>query len=165
MKRNLNYEAFYRLNKAFKKAKGLHTFYNMDELDRIRDCTLFTAEINGEVVAGQTYMEDEGYIRWILGASKRLEVDRDKSVLIGCANRLMSWEAIKYAKEKGIKEFDMGGYYVGEDKSDTRYTVNTYKKSFGGAMVCRYACTKSYSPLYSLVAKLYALSRIVIPKG
>jgi len=159
IKFNENYEDFDRINRSFKKSKGLGTFYSMDHIDRLRECSLFTAEIDGEVVAGQSYMESDSTIRWIIGASKRLEVDKNRAVLIGCANRLMTWEAIKYAKNKGVREFDMGGYYTGQDKTDSRFSVNIYKKSFGGTIIDRYTYTKSYSILWDLALKVNSSSR------
>ena len=159
IKMNENYEEFGRINRNFKKHKGLGTFYSMDRIARLKEGLLLTAEVNGEVVAGQSYLESDTHIRWIIGASKRLEVDKEKAILIGCANRLMTWEAIKYAKDKGIREFDMGGYYTGEDKNDSRFSVNSYKKSFGGVVVDRYTCTKSYSMLWNLAQKLNSFGR------
>ena len=156
IKLNDHYEEYYHLNMDFKKQKGLRP-YSMDNAESIRNNTLFTAELNGEVVAGQSYIEDESNIRWILGASKRLNVDKDKAILIGCANRLMNWEAIKYAKQKGIIEFDMGGYYTGDDQTDSKFSVNIYKKSFGGKLVDRYNYTKSYSSTYDFVLKLRSI--------
>ena len=97
--------------------------------------TIFTAEVDRDILGGLLFLENENNIRWLIGASKRLDVDRDKAVLIGCANRLMIWEAIQYAKQKVIKEFDLGGYYTGNDMNDPRNSINTFKRGFGGRLV------------------------------
>jgi len=60
-------------------------------------------------------LEDQSNINYWIGASKRLDVDKEKAKLIGYANRLIYWEAIKYAKEKGIKEYDLGGIFSDEE--------------------------------------------------
>jgi len=85
-----------------------------------------------------------------------LEVDRRKATLIGCANRLLVWEAIKYAKENCIKEFDMGGYYVGPPNEELE-RVNDFKKSFGGTIVTKYNYFKDYSTVYNLARRLYKI--------
>jgi lipid II:glycine glycyltransferase (peptidoglycan interpeptide bridge formation enzyme) len=149
---NKNYEEFYKINASFRKVKGLSD--NLLDVDFMKKyCTLFTSELNGEIVAGQLYLEDKNNIRWLIGASKRLEVDSKKARLIGCANRLMIWEAIKYAKEKGIKEFDLGGYYTGKIKDEQKEKINLFKKSFGGKLVTYYHYYKDYSIILKFIKK------------
>ena len=79
--------------------------------------TLFIAEHDGELLGGQFYLNDKMHMRWLLGSSKRLEVNKEKATLIGNANRLITWEAIKFAREMDVTEFDFGGYYTGSDPS------------------------------------------------
>jgi len=153
---NQDYQEFYELNRTFRQQKGLPVA--SEDFDVMRNYgPLFTAVLDGEIIGGQLYLEDNNHIMWLYGASKRLEVDKQKAIIIGCANRLMIWEAIKYAKEKGIKVFDMGGIYTGEDRNDPRYTINTFKRSFGGELVTDYAYQKSYSKLHKLVSRIYRL--------
>lgn len=153
---NHDYSQFYELNRAFRRKKGLSI--GSEKLSTMRRYgTLFTAKLEGEIVAGQLYLEDNDHIRWLYGASKRLEVARQKATLIGCANRLIIWEAIKYAKEKGVKEFDMGGIYTGEDRNDPRYTIKFFKQSFGGEIFKDYFYTKYYSEVYQLANRIYQL--------
>ena len=155
IKINQNLEEFDRIYKSFWKNKVYADAQIRPEF--VKYGTLFTAEIDDEVVAGQLYIEDESHVRWIIGGSKRLEVPKDRAILIGCANRLMHWEAIKYAKEKGIKEFDLGGVYTGENKDDPRYTIRHFKESFGGTLVTRYGYNKIYSKAYKLLRYPYRL--------
>ncbi|NQE54743.1 hypothetical protein C5S29_14225 [ANME-1 cluster archaeon GoMg3.2] len=114
-------------------------------------------EFDGEIIGGQFYLEDENNIRWLVGASKRLEVDRNQATLIGNANRLVIWQAIQYAKEKGIKEFDMGGYYTREAKDVQKERINAFKKSFGGELVTHYIYHKDYSRIYKIAKWIYQL--------
>ena len=92
--------------------------------------TLFIAKHQGECIGGQLYIEDKDTIRWLIGASKRLNVSKEEATLIGNANRLMIWEAIKYAKSRNIKEFDFGGYYTGIQPDKQKEDINKFKKSF-----------------------------------
>ena len=75
--------------------------------------TLFVAELEGELLCGTFYLEDQDNIRALIGASRRLDVDKTKARLMGDADKLIDWVAINYAREKGIKVFDLGGYYTG----------------------------------------------------
>lgn len=151
---NQNYEEFYEINKSFKKNKNLPTgFENIDFMKKYG--TLFISEIDGEILGGQLFLEDESHIRWLIGASKRLEVDKKRATLIGNANRLMIWQAINYAKEKKIKEFDMGGYYTGKTKDEQKNRINIFKKSFGGNLVTQYIYRKDNSNIYKVLRYLY----------
>ncbi len=95
------------------------------------------------------YLEDDKTIRWLLGASKRLEISNP---VIGAANRYLIWEALRYAKNKGLQEFDFGGYHTGDNPDLQR--VNFFKLSFGGERTTRYICRKDYSPLYHLARRI-----------
>lgn len=149
-----NYEEFYEINRSFRKAKGLpQSSITVEFMEKYG--TLLVAESDGEILGGQLYLEDENNMRWLLGASKRLEVDKEKATLIGNANRLMIWEAIKYAKEKGIKEFDLGGYTGGDNKD----TIDIFKQSFGGKLTTHYIYRKEYSKIYKFAKKVYQLKR------
>jgi lipid II:glycine glycyltransferase (peptidoglycan interpeptide bridge formation enzyme) len=157
VKLNDNYNEFQDINKAFRKDKGLGpSFIPTNVLKRAG--TLVVAEYDGEIISGQAYFADDTTIRVVYGGSKRLEVDKERATLIGNANRLLIWEAIKYAKRKGIREFDLGGCYVGDSDLE-RVRVNTWKKSFGGALVKRYHYTKYYSKTYRFASKLATLYR------
>jgi len=129
---------------------------------------LFTAEWEGEVLGGCYFIHDEENIRWLVGASKRLEVDRKKATLIGNANRLIIWEAIKWAKERGIKEFDLGGYSLEAESNpnDPRYGINKFKKSFGGKLVTRYFyykdCSKKLKFFVRLISKISDVAPVIL---
>lgn len=141
---------FIELYKNFTKKKKIKLFKEEIEIMEKSYGTLFTAYHKDELIAGIYTIEDERHMRWFIGASKRLEADKKKATLIGCANRLLIWEAIKYAKEKGLKEFDFGGFYLGDKKDDPRYSINLFKKSFGGKLAIYYKCKKYYSNFYRL---------------
>lgn len=151
---NQKFKEFNKVNRIFRKKKGL--LGESLSLDFIKkNSILFVAEFNDEVLGGQVYLTDKDNIRWLVGASKRLEGNREKSVLIGNANRLLVWEAIKYAKLKEIKEFDFGGYYIGGKKDLQKEKINFFKKSFGGELAVRYNYRKDYSKIFSFVTKIY----------
>ena len=114
VRRNERYDEFCQMNNDLAQTKGFASnlgFSTPDAETLRRYGTLFTAERNGELLAGNVYLEDEEHILAWLSASKRLEVDRSVASLIGWANRLLHWEALRYAKDKGIREFDWGGLW------------------------------------------------------
>ena len=119
--------------------------------------TLFVAEYDDEILCGTFYLEDHSSINAWIGASRRLDVDKDKIKSISAANRLNHWEAIKYAKEKGIKEYNFGGLWPEEkaNKDKTKDGINLFKLSFGGEKVIRYNYYKNYSKFYNLAYNLY----------
>ena len=145
-----DFAGFCKLNKSFRKMKGLADSVDLSYIERYG--TLLTANIGSELVAGQVYLEDKDNIRWLLGASKRLEVGDSERVLVGCANRALIWEAIQYAKCKGIREFDFGGYHSG-DNPDLK-AINFFKQTFGGVLVTHYIYQKDYSRLYAIARRV-----------
>ena len=158
VKMNTSYEEFMGLYSKFVKEKKFHTtIVGKNALKK--HATLFTAFHNSELLAGIILVEDSQNIKWLIGASKRLAVDKKKAILVSCANRLLVWEAIKYAKDKGLKEFDFGGYYTGSDKNDPRYRINQFKRQFGGSLVTYYNYTKYYSKLYASAKRVFELIR------
>lgn len=157
IKMNQNYGEFYNLNQSFRKSKKAPLDFTEIEFMK-KYGTLFIAELNGEILVGNFYLEDEKNIRYRIGASKRLEVNNEKAALIGRASKLMQWEAIKYAKAKGIKEFDFGGYYTGAIGDKQREGINIFKKSFGGKLVTHYIYRKDYSRIYKFIKGIYRIS-------
>ncbi|MGA9141114.1 MAG: hypothetical protein WBZ29_12870 [Methanocella sp.] len=157
IKRNQDYERFYEMDQAFrKKKKGMpKSFVNVDYMRRYG--TLFVAELEGELLSGTFYLEDQDNIRALIGASGRLDADKSKARLMGDADKLIDWAAINYAREKGIKVFDLGGYYTGAGKNEDFEKINSVKASYGGELALRFSYEKSYSKVYHLARMLYSL--------
>lgn len=157
LKINQKFEEFDKIQKSFRKTKGLGSGENINIMKRYG--TLFIAELEGEVLCGVFYLEDKNNIRGWYAASKRLEVDKEKQKIIGDAHRLIYWEAIKYAKAKGIKLFDFGGYYTAEKIDPQMEGINEFKRLFGGKLVTHYIYYKYYSIFYKIALKFYNLKQ------
>jgi hypothetical protein len=113
--------------------------------------TLFTAELNGEILCGHLYLEDnENIIAWI-STSKRLAVNKETSKLINYANCLLHWQAINYAKEKSIKKFNWGG--ISQDPKLN--SINTYKLSYGGQIEPSYFYSKVNNKFYKKLSDIH----------
>lgn len=146
------FEDFIKMYKLFTKTKKIKKS-NFTVQFMKKYGVLFIAELNGKIMGGQFYLRDKSNMRLLLAPSKRLNVDGKDSILVGSGNRLIIWEAIKYAKEKGIKEFDFGGYYHGKDNRQFS-SVSEFKKSFGGEIVDHYIYQKDYSEIYKFLSAL-----------
>ena len=164
---NCEYNQFFQIYKNFLEKKGLKSFFEVFGVGIIpldvmkKNGTLFVADYNGEILGGIIFLHDTSYIEGWVGASKRLESEKEDNVLIGCANRLIFWEAIKYAKEKGIKEFDFGGLFSenNAEKDPIKKGINSFKLSFGGEVVPGYSYEKGYSKSLQLAYYLYHLKK------
>jgi len=156
IKINEGFEKFYKIYEAFCKLKGLKHLLEKKEILQLYG-TLFTAEINGEILVGHVYLEDPEakIMRYWKAASIRPWVDKNKASLIGNVSHLIHWEAIKYAKSKGFKEFDMGGLFGTKESGGYGSSIDAFKESFGGEKVVRYSYEKVYNKLYSVARIAY----------
>ena len=159
IKINKDYETFSEMNRSFRKKKKLEQMNISVEFMK-RYGSLFISELDGEILGGQYYLHDEYNIRWLIGASRRLEVGDREARLIGNANRLIIWEAIKFAKLQGIKELNMGGYYTGDVCNTEKTKINNFKESFGAKMVTYYNYEKDYSKIFTISKKIKNLLRL-----
>jgi hypothetical protein len=159
---NENFNEFYAISKDFMKQKNYATrlgFLSL-ELPNVKIMekygTLFTAELNGDVLGGHLYLEDnENILAWI-SASRRLAVDKETSTLINCANCLLHWQAIMYAQEKSIRTFNWGGLWSEKEALDPKKnSVNAFKLSFGGGTEKAYSYSKINNKLYEKLSYLY----------
>lgn len=156
---NRDYDQFININHSFRKRKSLiNQYISKDYL--IKNGTLLLAYYDNELLAGQFYISDQKNFRWLIGASKRLESDPKTATIIGNANRLLVWEAIKLAKNNGIKEFDLGGYYSGISANPELERINRFKRSFGGTLGKKYNYTKIYSKKYKIASNLIHVSHL-----
>ena len=160
---NEGYNQFFQIYRSFIQKKGIKSIFDVfgvgsTTLETIKKHgTVFVAEYEGESLVGTVYLEDDSNIEAWIGASKRLEVDKEKAKIISYANRLLRWEVIKYAKEKGIKEYNFGGLWP-EEKANTdkvKDGINFFKLSFGGEKVIHYNYYKNYSKFYNIAYNIY----------
>jgi lipid II:glycine glycyltransferase (peptidoglycan interpeptide bridge formation enzyme) len=165
---NKDYDQFYQIYRSFIQKSGIKSLFDVfgvgsTSLETMKKYgTLFVAEYDGEILVGTIYLIDNSNMKAWIGASKRLEVDRAKASIISNADRLIDWEAIKYAKEKGIKEFDLGGLWSKEEveKDESKKGINSYKLSYGGKIVTCYSYQKIYSKVYALAYNLFNLKKL-----
>ena len=153
LKINANYEEFYEINKQFREKKGIGS-YSIDIKFMKKNGTLFTVCLEGEIIGGYLFLEDKENIISLISASKRLGVSKEKARISSNANKLIIWESIKYAKNKGIKEYDFGGYYTGKEPDQQKENINIFKNGFGGKLVTHYIYQKDYSKIFKVARGL-----------
>ena len=125
--------------------------------------SLFVAEYNDEMLIGTLCLEDGSHIKSWISGSKRFEIDSSKKKLISCCDRLIDWEIIKYAKDKDIKEFDMGGIWSEEEaaKDIEKAGINNFKLAYGGKVISYNSYQKYYSKIFCLIGYIYGLKNLV----
>ncbi len=145
VKQDNNFGEFRPILEEFRKNKNLG-----EEDYRVlrKNGLLFSAYLEGRMIAGGIFINDEQYLRvWML-ASKRLDAGSGVSgQIIGQANRMVLWEAISYAKEHGMKMFDFCGIDLPEREGDPLPSLTVYKEAFGGRRLKNFYYTKTYSAI------------------
>ncbi len=159
---NVHYDEFYNLYKEFMKQKKYTSFYGLlDQIDfgalskntMKNHGMLFTASYQNEIITGTIFLESQTTLSGFINASKRLMVDKTNAKRIGQANRLIIWEAIKYAKMNGKLEVDLGGIFTDEEvrKDKVKKGIREFKMQFGGKKVTRYQYIKIYSKTLNFI--------------
>ena len=147
IKQDNNFKEFKKIYKSFRSKKKLST----DRFSLLKQGILFSAYYKDEMIAGHIFVADDRHMRSWVTASSRLSqsIGKDKR-FISWANRMLIWEAIKYAKKNNLQVFDMGGL----DLEDEGSPLTEFKESFGGVRKDCYYYHKIYSPLLKFWIKI-----------
>ena len=150
IKKNEGYDEFEKIYKSFRTQKGI----NIDDLSIFSQGLIFSAYYENKIIAGHIFVADGVYMRSLVAASNRFDFNKGKDKrLVGAANRMLFWEAIKYAKEEGYKSFDFGGINPADENGKYDYLAE-YKMSFGGEIKPCFYYYKVYSRLIKLFMKI-----------
>lgn len=136
-----NFKEFKKIYTSFRQGKGIESEnFSVFEKNGI----LFSAYLDGRMLAGGVFIADEFTIRaWIL-ASARFDRNRDFSrEMVGQANRMVIWEAIRWAHSEGMEFFDLGGIDV--NLTENLSSLTEFKEAFGGERMQNFYYTKTYS--------------------
>ena len=166
-RKSQEYERFFPLYRDFIQKKGLKSTFDAfgvgsTTIETMKKyATLYTGEYDGEILVGTLFLEDNSNIKAWVSASKRLDIEKERIWMTSCADRFVDWEVIKYAKEKGLKEFDQGGLWPKEEEVDeNKKGINTYKMGLGGKITTCYSYMKFYSKKYKLLYDMYNLKNL-----
>jgi peptidoglycan pentaglycine glycine transferase (the first glycine) len=92
---------------------------------------LFLAEHNGKTIAGSLFLCSTHEMIYYENASNAHYLDLQP-------NNVIQWEAILWAKQRGMKYYDLGGTLYYPDRKHPLYGVHVFKKQWGGRLY-RYA--------------------------
>ena len=157
---NSHYEEFYHIFMNFKHRKGFGApfGYDIPPIDVMQSKGLLGVyEYDGEIFGGALYfLDDSNIICWNM-ASKRLETDEQHTKIISSANNYLTWEMMRQAKDRGIKQWNWGGLGSEEmvAKNIALKGINQFKQSFGGNAVTRYHYEKINSRLFQTLKNMY----------
>ena len=145
---------FFDMHEKFVLAKNIEEAgYEKHQLTD--NSALFLAFYDTELIAGQLYIESGNAICLLLASSIRLNTSNKLKKIISYANKHLTWEAILYAKNKNISEFNFGGFYTGSKHDQDKLNINTSKLSFGGEIIEKYNYKKSYNLIYKIAQYVY----------
>ncbi|MFH1255407.1 MAG: glycosyltransferase [bacterium] len=157
VKRDNNFREFKKIYNIFRKSKNLlkDNFAVFE-----KNCLLFSAYYDNKMIAGGIFVSDNRNIRALVLASLRNQSQAREREIIGQANRMVIWEAIKYAKNTGHELFDLGGISP-ETKDKGEISLAEFKESFGGERKECYYYHKVYSKLLKrwIKIRLIAIAR------
>lgn len=153
VKESQDFTTFEQIYTSFRERKGI----SADNVAVFKENgLLFLAYLGDEVLAGGVFIHDDLSMRaWAL-ASKRFEGNGHMRELTGQANRLIIWEAIRFACKHGITHFDLGGL-DNSVLSNHLSTLAEFKEAFGGERKHNYYYSKIYSPLLKIMSRLTGL--------
>lgn len=143
-----------RLSKSFRERRGLGR--NRISIFRHRS-VIFVAYDNNRPIAGGLFISDGTAMRAYALVSARLTTGSGKErERIGQANRMVLWEALRFAHESRHQRFDLGG--INPESSNTQLVrLAEFKEAFGGERCHNYYYYKVYSPLLRLWMRLRGL--------
>jgi lipid II:glycine glycyltransferase (peptidoglycan interpeptide bridge formation enzyme) len=144
--RSENYKEFHQRYKRFLK---LHKYADLSGISipsskfMQKYGTLFIAESQGEILAGNLFFHDDLNALHAFGEYQKFGNNRNKNKLISDANCYMQWEAMQYFKNMGLINYDLGGLMSDEMSTNPqKQGLNYYKLRFGGHIKSRYEYRK-----------------------
>jgi hypothetical protein len=88
----------------------------------------------GNVLVWHAHIRTAERIRLLHSASQFRSSDKAEAASIGRANRLLHWLDIERCRAEGLKIYDFGGWYPGQDDEE-KLRINKFKEGFGGEVV------------------------------
>lgn len=142
-----NFSEFNNIYSNFRKEKKI----KKDKFEVFeKNGLLCSAYFEEKAVAGGVFIAAAPYFRaWVLASARFNQRDGRMREIIGQANRMIIWEAMKYAKNENFKYFDFGGINAGENDP-----LSEFKEAFGGARKNCYYYSRVYSPILKFLIKM-----------
>ncbi|MBI3334507.1 GNAT family N-acetyltransferase [Candidatus Pacearchaeota archaeon] len=125
-------DTFYTLYTNRLKAGGVEpeAKESMHLLTSTNVSKLFVVLHGEDVVAGGMVLLDKAHHYAILDLTAASEKGFELQVM-----PYLYWQLMLFAKQHGMRYFDLGGYDVGARPGDKLYNINKFKERFGGRVV------------------------------
>ena len=129
--KNVSYEEFVPLYNEFSLLKGLNDKCSIERLAKYNKTIITKASYNGQTLAmhANVINKESKFAFLLFSCSPRLDDSVDKK-MIGWGNRFLHFKELEYFKLEGIETYDWSG--VCTDENDERYSISSFKLSFGG---------------------------------
>jgi hypothetical protein len=89
----------------------------------------------------------------LYSASHFRNLESQERKTIGRANRRLHWEEMLFFRQRGVKIYDLGGWYEGSSDSQ-KLLINQFKEEFGGIRVHEFDVVENRSVRAKIVDKL-----------
>lgn len=135
-------DRFEQMYNAFAKLKGL-TPLNRARLESMAAADVLDLSVAKDpqgqaLVYHANYRDRQRATSMELPSLYRKLADSAERNFIGRASRYLTWNDILRYQEQGLKCFDFGGWYHGDDPAMLK--INDFKRGFGGQVVSKYLC-------------------------
>lgn len=129
MRQLVNYKSKFD---TFAKNKRLKPLNLAKLLSYLREDNLFIGSVYNQqgILVSLHFYYKNGHTARLLNSATFFDIESKTSV--GRANRFLHWQEMLHFKNSQYLRYDLGGIYLGNDKSDSRNGVNSFKRSFGG---------------------------------
>jgi lipid II:glycine glycyltransferase (peptidoglycan interpeptide bridge formation enzyme) len=132
------FAAFYRRFAAGRDLVRVKTRW-LEAMALAGSLQLTRAAAHGDTVVWHSYMTRPDRVRLLHSVSLHRGADGSVRNMTGRANRLLHWRDIVWLRERGVRTYDLGGVYDGQDAS--LLAINHFKEGFGGVRVTEYSGT------------------------
>lgn len=151
-----DFSGFKKVYKNFRNANNLPK----DNINILKGhSVLLAAYHEGQMIAGGIFITNHQYWRAYILSSWISEQNGKNRELLGQANRLLIWESIRLAKNRGCEYLDLGGISP-ESLNKKLVSLAEFKEAFGGERKACYYYFKVYSPLLKFWLRLRGFKNI-----
>jgi Acetyltransferase (GNAT) domain len=113
----------------------------LEALAEARLLDITNANSEGEPLVWHANLCTGGRARMLHSASLFRESDDSRyRKFLGRANRFLHWQDVLRYKDAGLRIFDLGGWYSGNEDRE-KLDINKFKAEFGGRIVREFHCT------------------------
>jgi lipid II:glycine glycyltransferase (peptidoglycan interpeptide bridge formation enzyme) len=124
---------------ALSKGRSRINYPDLEQFFTVKNLCIRYASKNDEILTTHAYVISDNTARLHQSASLFRNSDNPEyRNMIGRANRYLHWDDILYFKRLGLRWYDLGGWYGGNENKE-QLAINIFKESFGGQLKEEYS--------------------------